>query len=97
MKDYTTTFTVTSDAGNYGGKLDMSIAISQDSSLEQILEVFERMSALFSPLTLRSLTLRNRIGASPSFPMKGSRHPITMKITQTGTFTGQSDRAPTGK
>jgi hypothetical protein len=44
MKDYTTTFTVTSDAGNYGGKLDMSIAISQDSSLEQILEVFERMA-----------------------------------------------------
>jgi hypothetical protein len=60
MKDYTTTFTVTSDAGsvtctsdagNYGGKLDMSIAISQYSSLEQILEVFERMALAlgFSP------------------------------------------------
>jgi hypothetical protein len=51
MKDYTTTFTVTNDAGNYGGKLDMSIAISQDSSLAQILEVFERMALAlgFSP------------------------------------------------
>jgi hypothetical protein len=65
MKDYTTTFTVTSDAGNYAGKLDMSIAISQDSSLEQILEVFERMALALRTMKrcslMKDLPIRMRI------------------------------------
>jgi hypothetical protein len=62
MKDYTTTFTVTSDAGIHGGKLDMSIAISQDSSLGDILEVFERMALAlgFSPGSFK-MVYENRL------------------------------------
>jgi len=44
MNDNKMTFTVSSDAGTYGGMLNMQIAIDQDSTLDQVLEVFERMA-----------------------------------------------------
>jgi hypothetical protein len=44
MNDNKMTFTVSSDAGNDGGMLNMQIAINQDSTLDQVLEVFERMA-----------------------------------------------------
>jgi len=39
-----TTFTVTNDNGEFGGKLDMSISIDRDSTLNEVLQVFERMA-----------------------------------------------------
>lgn len=39
-----TTFTVTNDNGEFGGKLDMSISIDRDSTLSEVFQVFERMA-----------------------------------------------------
>lgn len=38
------TFTVAHDLGRYGGDLNMSISISADSTIQEVLEVFERMA-----------------------------------------------------
>lgn len=37
------TFSVHCDQGDYGGVLDMSISISRDSNIYEIMDVFERM------------------------------------------------------
>lgn len=37
------TFSVHCDQGSYGGVLDMSISISRDSNIYEIMDVFERM------------------------------------------------------
>jgi hypothetical protein len=44
MENENMTFTVSSDNGEYGGQLDMSITINRDSTLDEVLRVFERMA-----------------------------------------------------
>lgn len=44
MENENMTFTVSSDNGEFGGQLDMSISISRDSSLHEVMQVFERMA-----------------------------------------------------
>lgn len=55
MKDNMMTFSVTSNAGQYGGNMRMSIEINQDSTIDQMLEVFERMALAltYSPGSLK--------------------------------------------
>jgi len=49
-------FTVTCDNEDFGGVLDMSISVSRDSTVTDILEVFERMALAltYSPVSLES-------------------------------------------
>jgi hypothetical protein len=44
MENENVTFTVSADNGQFGGQLDMSISISRDSTLTDVLQVFERMA-----------------------------------------------------
>jgi hypothetical protein len=44
MENENVTFTVSADNGQFGGQLDMSISISRDSTLDEVLQVFERMA-----------------------------------------------------
>lgn len=44
MENENVTFTVSTDNGQFGGQLDMSISISRDSTLDEVLQVFERMA-----------------------------------------------------
>lgn len=44
MENENMTFTVSNDYGEFGGKFDMSITINRDSTLDEVLKVFERMA-----------------------------------------------------
>jgi hypothetical protein len=44
MENENMTFAVSSDNGEFGGQLDMTISISRDSTLDEVLQVFERMA-----------------------------------------------------
>jgi hypothetical protein len=44
MENENMTFTVSSDNGEFGGQLDMSISINRDSTLDEVMQVFERMA-----------------------------------------------------
>jgi hypothetical protein len=44
MENENMTFTASADNGQFGGQLDMSISISRDSTLTDVLQVFERMA-----------------------------------------------------
>lgn len=62
MNKNMTTFSVTNYAGHYGGNMSMSIEINQDSTIDQVLEVFERMALAltFSPTSLK-VAYENRL------------------------------------
>lgn len=44
MESENMTFTVSNDHGEFGGQLEMAITISRDSTLSEVLQVFERMA-----------------------------------------------------
>jgi hypothetical protein len=44
MENENMTFTASADNGQFGGQLDMTISISRDSTLDEVLQVFERMA-----------------------------------------------------
>jgi hypothetical protein len=44
MENENMTFAVSADNGEFGGQLDMTISISRDSTLDEVLQVFERMA-----------------------------------------------------
>lgn len=44
MENENMTFTVSNDQGEFGGQMEMAITISRDSTLTDVLQVFERMA-----------------------------------------------------
>ncbi len=44
MENENMTFTVSNDHGEFGGQMELAITISRDSTLTDVLQVFERMA-----------------------------------------------------